>query len=92
MFRDVIIGEHIRKWVNNPGSANPSSAIDRQIAAFRAARDRVVPVIAEDHVAQVDAFVDQMETMMNAQRELLENLMGGGKPQDPPAAPESPPQ
>ena len=49
-------------------------------------------MIAEDQVAQVDTFVDQMETMMNAQRELLENLMGGGKPQDPPAAPESPPQ
>ena len=95
MFRDVIVEELSAQgeWVNNPEVyANPGSAIDRQIAAFRAARDRVVPVIAEDQVAQVDAFVDQMETMMNAQRELLENLMGAGKPQDPPAAPESPPQ
>lgn len=95
MFRDVIVEELTAQgqWVDNPDVyANPGGAIDRQMEAFRAARDRVAPVLDAGQAAHADAFVHQMETMMNAQREFLENLMNREKPLETPPPPEPPGQ
>ncbi|MFO7974560.1 MAG: hypothetical protein R6V12_07995, partial [Candidatus Hydrogenedentota bacterium] len=78
MFRDVIVEEMTAEGhsMTSPENyANPGAAIDRQITAFRTARDRVAPVITEDQLAHVDSFVQQMENMMSAQREFVESFM-----------------
>jgi hypothetical protein len=88
LLRDVIVEEMTAQgtWMNNPESyANPGGAIDRQITAFRTARDRVVPALPEDQAAHVDAFIEQMEGMMDTQRQVVEMFMNQNteQPQTP---------
>ena len=80
-FRDVIVEEMTAQggWVNNPEVyANPGGAIDRQIAAFHAARDRMAPTLDAGQAAEVEAFVRQMDNVMNAQRQFVETMMNRG--------------
>lgn len=81
MFRDVVIEEMSAggDWMNAPENyTNPGAAIDRQMEAFRAARDRTAPVMDEDQAARVDAFVDLMSSMMETQRQFAESFMNRG--------------
>ncbi len=80
-FRDVIVEEMTAQggWMNNPEVyANPGGAIDRQIAAFHAARDRMAPTLDAGQAAEVEAFVRQMDNVMNAQRQFVETMMNRG--------------
>lgn len=82
MFRDVLLEEMTAEgdWFMEPETyARPEAAMDRQLEAFRMARERVVPAMEADQLVHVDAFVEQMESVMNAQRQFTETFMGRGR-------------